>query len=164
MLRQFLVGAAASGRNGGFLEASLTHGTENGLARFADEIEPLERLGAENFAGLRADLDRHGVACDWEDVGTLAVALEPHELHWLEEGAELLRRFGRFAHLVNSLSFALAQVLIAGVNLFALATVINLLLGWPTWVAIIVAAAVVLALGLGFFLVAIAYAHACERL
>ncbi|HEY0500066.1 MAG TPA: sodium:solute symporter family protein [Kutzneria sp.] len=56
----------------------------------------------------------------------------------------LLRRFGRFAHLVNSLSFALAQVLIAGVNLFALATVINLLLGWPTWVAIIVAAAVVL--------------------
>ena len=57
----------------------------------------------------------------------------------------LLRRFGRFAHLVNSLSFALAQVLIAGVNLFALATVINLLLGWPTWVAIIVAAAVVLA-------------------
>src|SRR5215470_7453769 len=44
----------------------------------------------------------------------------------------LLRRFGRFAHLVNSLSFALA-------------TVINLLLGWPTWVAIIVAAAVVLA-------------------
>jgi SSS family solute:Na+ symporter len=57
----------------------------------------------------------------------------------------LLRRFGRFAHLVNSLSFALAQVLIAGVNLFALATVINLLLGWPTWVAIIVAAVVVLA-------------------
>ncbi|MDH6109325.1 SSS family solute:Na+ symporter [Kitasatospora sp. MAP12-15] len=57
----------------------------------------------------------------------------------------LARRFGRFAHLVNALSFALAQVLIAGVNLYALATVVNALLGWPLWVSIMVAAAIVLA-------------------
>ncbi|GAA1218188.1 sodium:solute symporter family protein [Kitasatospora nipponensis] len=57
----------------------------------------------------------------------------------------LARRFGRFAHLVNGLSFALAQVLIAGVNLYALATVVNLLLGWPLWVSIMVAALIVLA-------------------
>ncbi|MDH6139188.1 MULTISPECIES: sodium:solute symporter family protein [Kitasatospora] len=57
----------------------------------------------------------------------------------------LLRRFGRFAHLVNGLSFALAQVLIAGVNLYALATVVNLLLGWPLWVSVLAAAAIVLA-------------------
>ncbi|WP_329571661.1 sodium:solute symporter family protein [Kitasatospora sp. NBC_01266] len=57
----------------------------------------------------------------------------------------LLRRFGRFAHLVNGLSFAVAQVLIAGVNLYALATVVNLLLGWPLWVSIIAAAVIVLA-------------------
>ncbi|MDH6137557.1 SSS family solute:Na+ symporter [Kitasatospora sp. MAA4] len=57
----------------------------------------------------------------------------------------LLRRFGRFAHLVNGISFALAQVLIAGVNLYALATVVNLLLGWPLWVSIVVAAVIVLA-------------------
>ncbi|MCC9307131.1 sodium:solute symporter family protein [Kitasatospora sp. RB6PN24] len=57
----------------------------------------------------------------------------------------LLRRFGRFAHLVNALSFALAQVLIAGVNLYALATVVNLLLGWPLWVSVLAAAAIVLA-------------------
>ncbi|MGH3622805.1 MAG: sodium:solute symporter family transporter, partial [Sciscionella sp.] len=57
----------------------------------------------------------------------------------------MLRRFGPFAHLVNGLSFAVAQVLIAGVNLFALSTVVNALLGWPEWVSIIVAAAVVLA-------------------
>ncbi|GAA1096797.1 sodium:solute symporter family protein [Tsukamurella spumae] len=54
------------------------------------------------------------------------------------------RRFGTGAHLVNSLSFALAQVLIAGVNLFLLATVVNAVLGWPQWVSLIVAAAVVL--------------------
>ncbi|MGC5027501.1 sodium:solute symporter family protein [Tsukamurella sp. DT100] len=54
------------------------------------------------------------------------------------------KRFGTGAHLVNSLSFAVAQVLIAGVNLFLLGTVINVVLGWPHWVSLLVAAAVVL--------------------
>jgi len=54
------------------------------------------------------------------------------------------RRFGPGAHLVNAISFALAQVLIAGINLFLLATVVNSLLGWPLWVALILAAAIVL--------------------
>ncbi|MFE2916851.1 sodium:solute symporter family protein [Kitasatospora indigofera] len=59
---------------------------------------------------------------------------------------EFLRlRFGRFAHLVNALSFALAQVLIAGVNLYALSTVVNALLGWPLWSSVLVAALIVLA-------------------
>ncbi|MDT5391224.1 MAG: solute:Na+ symporter, family, partial [Mycobacterium sp.] len=47
-------------------------------------------------------------------------------------------------HLVNAISFAVAQVLIAGVNLFLLSTVINVLLGWATWVSLLVAAAIVL--------------------
>jgi len=54
------------------------------------------------------------------------------------------KRFGPGAHLVNAISFAAAQVLIAGVNLFLLATVINALLGWEKWVSLIVAAAIVL--------------------
>jgi SSS family solute:Na+ symporter len=54
------------------------------------------------------------------------------------------RRFGTGAHLVNALSFAVAQVLIAGINLYLLATVVNALLGWPLWVALIIAAAIVL--------------------
>jgi SSS family solute:Na+ symporter len=54
------------------------------------------------------------------------------------------RRFGTGAHLVNAISFAVAQVLIAGVNLFLLATVVNALLGWSKWVSLIVAAAIVL--------------------
>ncbi|SHG96212.1 sodium:solute symporter family protein [Geodermatophilus nigrescens] len=54
------------------------------------------------------------------------------------------RRFGTGAHLVNALSFAVAQILIAGINLFLLATIVNALLGWPLWVSLIVAAAVVL--------------------
>ncbi|MGY1608536.1 MULTISPECIES: sodium:solute symporter family protein [unclassified Geodermatophilus] len=54
------------------------------------------------------------------------------------------RRFGTGAHLVNALSFAIAQILIAGINLFLLATIVEALLGWPLWLALIVAAAVVL--------------------
>jgi SSS family solute:Na+ symporter len=57
----------------------------------------------------------------------------------------LRRRFGDSAHLLNALTFALAQVLIAGVNLYALALIIQALLGWPLWVAIVVSAALVLA-------------------
>ncbi|WP_370940687.1 sodium:solute symporter family protein [Amycolatopsis sp. cg13] len=54
------------------------------------------------------------------------------------------RRFGPTAHLVNGISFAAAQILIAGANLFLLASVVNLLLGWPLWVSIVIAAAIVL--------------------
>src|SRR3954451_1486992 len=56
----------------------------------------------------------------------------------------MLRRFGPGAHLVNSISFALAQILIAGVNLYLLATIVNALLGWSIWVSTFVAAAIVL--------------------
>ena len=54
----------------------------------------------------------------------------------------MLRRFGKAAHLVNGISFALAQILIAGANLYLLALVINLLLGWPIWVSVILAAVI----------------------
>jgi glycine/D-amino acid oxidase-like deaminating enzyme len=87
------VGCGASGRNGGFAIGSLTHGLENGLARFADELPALERLAHENFEGFLADLERHGVDCDLELTGELGVALEPHELEWLAESAELLGRY-----------------------------------------------------------------------
>jgi SSS family solute:Na+ symporter len=59
---------------------------------------------------------------------------------------EYLRmRFGRSTHLFNALTFAIATVLIAGVNLFALALVLKIFLGWPILLGIVVAAAIVLA-------------------
>lgn len=54
------------------------------------------------------------------------------------------KRFGTGAHLVNAISFAVAQLLIAGVNLFLLATIVEALLGWPMWVALVVAGVIVL--------------------
>ena len=54
------------------------------------------------------------------------------------------KRFGPGAHLVNAISFALAQLLIAGINLLLLAKVVKSLLGWDMWVTLLVAAAIVL--------------------
>jgi len=59
---------------------------------------------------------------------------------------EYLRlRFSDSSHFFNSATFALATVLIAGVNLYALALVLNLLLGWPILLGIVVAAGIVTA-------------------
>ena len=55
----------------------------------------------------------------------------------------MLKRYGSTAHLINAIAFALAQLLIAGVNLFLLGSIINRLLGWPLWVALVVAAVIV---------------------
>ncbi|MGI8863792.1 MAG: sodium:solute symporter family protein [Solirubrobacteraceae bacterium] len=58
---------------------------------------------------------------------------------------EYLRlRFGNFAHAWNAGSFAVATVLISGVNLFALALVLHLMLGWTIPISIFIAAAIVL--------------------
>lgn len=56
----------------------------------------------------------------------------------------MLRRYGPGAHLVNAISFSLAQLLIAGVNLLLLAKIVNALLGWPLWVTLLTAAIIVL--------------------
>jgi SSS family solute:Na+ symporter len=58
---------------------------------------------------------------------------------------EFLRlRFNRPTHLLNAVIFAIAQMLIAGVNLYALALILDALLGWPLWVSIMIGAAIVL--------------------
>src|SRR5437764_12545381 len=58
---------------------------------------------------------------------------------------EYLRlRFGEAAHAFNAATFAVATVLISGVNLFALALIIHLMIGWSVSIAILVAAAIVL--------------------
>jgi SSS family solute:Na+ symporter len=54
------------------------------------------------------------------------------------------RRFNPAAQLLSSITFAIAQILIAGINLYALALVVQAMLGWPQWIAIIVAGAFVL--------------------
>ncbi|MBV9313715.1 MAG: sodium:solute symporter family protein [Pseudonocardia sp.] len=56
----------------------------------------------------------------------------------------LRKRFDRTTQRVQAVIFALSSVLIAGVNLFSLALVLEALLGWPLLAAIPIAAVVVL--------------------
>jgi glycine/D-amino acid oxidase-like deaminating enzyme len=86
------VAFGASGRNGGFCEASLTHGLANGIRHFPDELERLEREGIENLQGLIAFIREHGIECDLEETGTLSLADQPYQVEefraWVDEAAE----------------------------------------------------------------------------
>jgi glycine/D-amino acid oxidase-like deaminating enzyme len=82
------IGWAASGRNGGFVEASLTHGADNGRRHFADELPILDRLAEENFEALAATIERYGIDAEFERAGELTVATEPHQVPWLREAAD----------------------------------------------------------------------------
>ena len=94
-------GDQASGRNGGFAAASLTHGFGNGLARWPEELAVLDRLGAENLRGIGDTVRRHGIDCRWEETGELSVATAPHEAAELAELAAALTEAGHDVRLLD---------------------------------------------------------------
>lgn len=77
------IGSAASGRNGGFCAASLTHGEHNGRNRFPREYPTLERLGVDNLDAIDSTVRRLGIDCAFERTGELSVATEPYQVDWL---------------------------------------------------------------------------------
>lgn len=79
------VGWAASGRNGGFCSASLTHGLANGLSRWPGELRTLEDLGGSNLDGIESAVERYGIDCDFERTGDISVATQPHQLEDLRQ-------------------------------------------------------------------------------
>lgn len=84
------IGWAASGRNGGFCEASLTHGEENGRKRWPEEFDRIQALGLANLDGIEDTVARYGMDVEFERTGQLSVAVEPHQIEWLaEEGGVL---------------------------------------------------------------------------
>src|SRR4030095_7537511 len=86
------IGFGASGRNGGFCQASLTHGLANGIRHFPDELAILDREGLDNLGGLKACVRDHGIDCDLEATGDLSVADAPYQVDelraWVDEAAE----------------------------------------------------------------------------
>ncbi|WCB94148.1 Gamma-glutamylputrescine oxidoreductase [Baekduia alba] len=102
VLEADVAGGGASGRNGGFMVASLTHGLANGLARFPDEMVALERLAFENFEGIKADLKTYNIDAQLEETGELGVLLEAHEVAAAEEDAELLRGYGHEVDVLDA--------------------------------------------------------------
>ncbi|GLF99035.1 NAD(P)/FAD-dependent oxidoreductase [Streptomyces yaizuensis] len=87
-------GWAASGRNGGFCAASLTHGLANGLARWPGEIAALDRMGEDNLDAIERTVADHAIDCDFERSGAIDVATRPHHLTELTELYERARGLG----------------------------------------------------------------------
>ena len=111
-------------------------------------------LGALEILGMAANGAQYGIATvHYYWVGAvpamvfLGIVMMPFYYgSKVRSVPEFLRlRFNVQTHLLNAIIFAVSAVLIAGVNLYALAIVLEALLGWPLVVAIIVAAALVLA-------------------
>ncbi len=74
------VGWAASGRNGGFCEASITHGEPNAESRWPDEVGALRRIGYENLDAIEQFIREHDLDVDYERTGQLSVANEPYQV------------------------------------------------------------------------------------
>ena len=98
-------GSAASGRNGGFMDASLTHGVGNAMARWPDEIEILEELGRRNLNEIEATIRKYEIDCDYERTGVIEVANKYHPPSYLDEvfqEYELLTKLGHDAEFLDA--------------------------------------------------------------
>ena len=74
----------ATGRNGGFCEATLTHGEANGKSRWPGEYDAMYRMGLANLDAIESTVGCYGIECGWARGGALAVATRPHEVADLE--------------------------------------------------------------------------------
>lgn len=81
-------GFGASSRNGGFCDSSLTHGLENGMMHWPEEIETLVEMGRQNLDEIEASIEHHGISADFRRAAEVGVATEPWHLEELEQSAE----------------------------------------------------------------------------
>ncbi len=68
------IGDGASGKNGGFVQYSLTHGIEQGVERFSDELSELEALGRQNFIEIAKFIEQNDLEVDYEESGSIEIA------------------------------------------------------------------------------------------
>ena len=83
----------ASGRNGGFMDASITHGLRNGLARWPQEFPSLLALGMANLDEIEVTIKRLGIECDYLRTGDIGLASEPYQVAELQDEIELSARY-----------------------------------------------------------------------
>ncbi|MEA2521983.1 MAG: hypothetical protein QOI81_1629, partial [Actinomycetota bacterium] len=95
LLEQGEIASAATGRNGGFCTASLTHGLHNGAERWPEQMHELERQGMANLAEIEQAVHRYGIDCDWRHSGELILATQRWQLEGLRQTVEHAAGFGR---------------------------------------------------------------------
>jgi glycine/D-amino acid oxidase-like deaminating enzyme len=102
LLEASRVADGASGRNGGFLSASLTHGLANGLAHFPGELQTLHHLGLANFEALLATVERHGIDARVERTGEVTFATAPWQVPSLVAAHDLHRTYDEHVELLDA--------------------------------------------------------------
>jgi len=88
------IGDGASGRNGGFVSSSLTHGFANGYDRWPEELPTLLALGHENLDAIEKTIADLGIECDFIRSGEMYVCVTEHQLLGLIDSVELANSFG----------------------------------------------------------------------
>ena len=88
------IAEGASGRNGGFVAASLTHGLGNGLARWPDELPELVRQGQSNLEDIVGVIESERIDCDLVRSGELDVAVEDYQVADLRDVVAEAARLG----------------------------------------------------------------------
>jgi glycine/D-amino acid oxidase-like deaminating enzyme len=87
-------GSAASGRNGGFMDASLTHGFANGVSRWEREMKTLVQMGRENLNAIEATIKKYNIECDYIRSGEIAVALEEYQAKEMRAEIDCANAYG----------------------------------------------------------------------
>lgn len=88
------IATGASGRNGGFMDSSLTHGFSNGLARWPGELPNLLKLGLQNLSEIEETLARYNIDCDYIRTGDIDMATEPHHIEEIRKELDESIPFG----------------------------------------------------------------------
>ncbi len=88
------VAEGATGRNGGFVAASLTHGLMNGLERWPDEMSTLLAMGRENLQAIETVIRDWDIDCGWSRAGEIDMAIEPHQWDDLRDYARAGQALG----------------------------------------------------------------------
>ncbi|NQV06084.1 FAD-dependent oxidoreductase [bacterium] len=94
-------GFGASSRNGGFCDGSLTHGLDNGISHWPDDIATLVRMGRENLDGIDEAVDRYGIEADYRRTAEVGVATEQWHVDGLAESLEIHESYGDDVELLD---------------------------------------------------------------
>ncbi len=88
------IAGSASGRNGGFVAASITHGHLNGIERWPDEFALLHRMGIENLRGIEETIEAYGIDCGYRRSGELQVVTEAYQVAHAHEHVAAATGYG----------------------------------------------------------------------
>lgn len=96
------IASGATGRNGGFVSATLTHGFSNGLSRWPEEMPELLRLGSQNLAEIDVRINQLNIECDWLVSGEFDVANQDYQVQALKQVHTGMNKLGVASEFLTS--------------------------------------------------------------